>query len=269
MPWGVAAAVVGAGVSANASKKASDAQVGSTKEAADYQFRQNLQNRSDQAPAIGAGKSAVYKLSSILGLDPGGPQRPTVEQFIGPTGVDWAGYHDAERNFTNQSREYENFKQQDPSEIFKADPGYQFRMDEGNKAIENAARARGQYFSPSTVKELTRFGQGFASNEFSNVYNRLAGVAGMGQTAGNTAAASGTNYANNVGNLLTGAANARGAASISNANTWGNTLAGAGNAYSQNQTLKQLMGNGYKPNYYGTGNMNTMNANDASSWWGG
>lgn len=136
---------------------------------------------------------------------------------------------------------------------FVQDPGYEFRLGEGNKAIERAARARGMYMSPATVKELLRYGQDFASNEFSNAFNRdmanrtskynmLSGAAGGGQTAANTIGNAGQNMAGNIGNLVTGAANARGAAGIAGANAWGGAINNVGNLYNQYQNQQMQQG---------------------------
>ena len=80
-------------------------------------------------------------------------------------------------------------------EDFETEPGYEFRLAEGQKALERSAAARGQVFSGGTLKALTRYGQGVASQEFGRAYNRfqenrmtrynfLAGLSGTGQTTG-------------------------------------------------------------------------------------
>jgi len=78
---------------------------------------------------------------------------------------------------------------------FKADPGYQFRFEEGQRALDRGAAARGGLLSGGYGRKAMRYGQGFASNEYTNVYNRIAGIAGMGQVAnqhaGNAAMAGG------------------------------------------------------------------------------
>jgi hypothetical protein len=63
---------------------------------------------------------------------------------------------------------------QDMKFDFEADPGYQFRMAEGNKAIEASAAARGGLFSGKTGTDLQNFSQGLASQEYGNAYNRFA-----------------------------------------------------------------------------------------------
>ena len=95
---------------------------------------------------------------------------------------------------------------------FMTDPGYGFRFDEGQRAIERSAAARGMGLSGSILKELTRYGQGIASQEYGNVYSRLAGIANLGQGASNlygqAAMGTGQGLANAYGNI--GSANAAG-----------------------------------------------------------
>ena len=142
---------------------------------------------------------------------------------------------------------------------FEADPGYQFQLAEGEQAANRAAAARGGYNSGRTLKELMRYGQGLASTTYqdaynryntdqSNLYNRLAGIAGTGQTAATTLGNAGANYAANVGNTLTGGANAQAASRIAGANARTSGYMGAANAitgginnYQQSQLLSQLL----------------------------
>jgi hypothetical protein len=56
---------------------------------------------------------------------------------------------------------------------FEADPGYQFRMAEGQKALERSAAARGGLQSGATLKALTRYSQGVASDEYSKAFDRF------------------------------------------------------------------------------------------------
>jgi hypothetical protein len=55
---------------------------------------------------------------------------------------------------------------------FQADPGYQFRLQQGEDAINRAASARGGRLSGRTLQELSDYNQGLASQEFGNVANR-------------------------------------------------------------------------------------------------
>jgi hypothetical protein len=52
------------------------------------------------------------------------------------------------------------------------DQGYQFRMQQGTDAVQNIAAARGTGLSGATLKALNRYGQGFASEELNQAYQR-------------------------------------------------------------------------------------------------
>lgn len=116
------------------------------------------------------------------------------------------------------------------------DPSYQFRLGEGMKALDRQAAARGGLISGGALKAAQRYGQDYASQEFGNAYNRLAAMAGIGQTAtgamGNAAGAFGAN----AGQNYMGAANARASGYVGAANA----ITGGLNQYlnyTQNQNL--------------------------------
>jgi len=77
--------------------------------------------------------------------------------------------------FDTQAGEYQGPAAfQDMTFDFEADPGYQFRFSEGNKAIEASAAARGGLFSGKTGTDLQDYSQGLASQEYGAAYNRFA-----------------------------------------------------------------------------------------------
>lgn len=99
------------------------------------------------------------------------------------------------------------------------DPGYAFRLSEGQKALDRSAAARGGLQSGAALKAATRYGQDMGSQEYQNAFNRyynernqmlnpLQSLAGVGQTSANTLGAAGQNYANQANQLgMTNAAN--------------------------------------------------------------
>ncbi len=105
---------------------------------------------------------------------------------------------------------------------WQVDPGYRFRLNEGMKALQGSAAAKGNLNSGATMKALTRYGQDFASNEYGNIYNReynrLSNLVNIGQNSAAQTGAAGQNYANAYGQNITGAANAQAAAAIGQAN---------------------------------------------------
>lgn len=112
------------------------------------------------------------------------------------------------------------------------DPSYQFRFNEGQKAIENRAAAMGKRFSGGMFNALTDYGQDYASTEFANAYNRIAGLSGTAQTAGTTLNNAGQNYATTLGNLYGNIGDANANASMAQGNAYANMANTAGQFFS-------------------------------------
>jgi hypothetical protein len=55
---------------------------------------------------------------------------------------------------------------------FEADPGYEFRRQQGEKAIQARQLASGNFFSGGAMKELADYGQNLASQEYQNAFSR-------------------------------------------------------------------------------------------------
>jgi len=116
------------------------------------------------------------------------------------------------------------------------DPSYQFRLGEGMKALERTAAARGGLISGGALKAAQRYGQDFASQEFGNAYNRLAGLAGVGQTATGAQSNAAGQFGVNAGNMMTSGAAARASGYVGGANALNSGLGQYMN-YTQNQNL--------------------------------
>ena len=116
------------------------------------------------------------------------------------------------------------------------DPSYQFRLGEGLKALDRQAAARGGLISGGALKAAQRYGQDFASQEFGNAYNRLASMAGLGQTATGAQSTAAGQFGANAGNLMTGAGAARASGYVGGANALTSGLGQYMN-YTQNQNL--------------------------------
>lgn len=84
---------------------------------------------------------------------------------------------------------------------FFASPDYQFRFDEGMRGADQSAAARGGLLSGNQLRDVTQLAGNFASNEYGNYFNRLAAIAGIGQTATNNLTVLGQNSANNISGL--------------------------------------------------------------------
>jgi len=235
----VVAAVVGGTIGAYGANKAADTQAGAARDAANIQAQsareaQTLQRqmfdiqREGQEPFRQAGLTGQNRLLELLGLG-------------GNAGA--AGYGRYGRDFGMSD--------------FQADPGYAFRLGEGQKALERSAAARGGLISGGALKAATRYGQDMGSAEYGNAYNRyqtnranmlqpLGNLMSMGLSAASNQGAAAGNYGNAGANLITGAGNAMagGITGAGNAQAAGymgmaNTLAGAintGVSGYQNQT---------------------------------
>ena len=114
---------------------------------------------------------------------------------------------------------------------FRADPGYQFQMDQGKQAIDRTAAARGMRMGGATMKAQQQYGQGMADQSYGNWFARmqdnyfrnygqqygqyadaqsaLSGLAGIGQQATGQQIGAGQTYGANVGNNLMTAGQAR------------------------------------------------------------
>jgi hypothetical protein len=112
---------------------------------------------------------------------------------------------------------------------FQADPGYAFRLSEGQKQLDRQAAIRGGQISGSALKAAARFGQEMGSQEYTNAFNRyqtersarlnpLQSLAGMSQTATNQLGAAGQNYATNAGNAFGAAGQAQASGYMGTAN---------------------------------------------------
>jgi len=118
---------------------------------------------------------------------------------------------------------------------FQADPGYQFRMSEGTKALERSAAARGILQSGGTLKDITRFGQDAASQEYENAFRRylaerqqklqpLEYRIGLGQNAASNQGVNIGSTAQNVGGLTTSLGDIRSAGIMGRSNAVTNTM---------------------------------------------
>ena len=115
-----------------------------------------------------------------------------------------------------------------------SDPSYQFRLQQGQDAIQSSAAAQGGLLSGATLKALQNYGQESASQEYSNAYNRfnadqtnrynrLSNLVGIGQNAAAQVGNAGAQTAQAVANNTMAGANSIAAGQVASANNWANT----------------------------------------------
>lgn len=203
MTWGyvavAAATVVGGAISADSSRKASNTQAASTGAGIAEQQRQADLTRADQAPYRAAGVDALGQLQSGIS------QQPSAEDVMNT-------------------------------------PGYQFGLTQGQTGLDRKIAQMGGRVSGAALKASSQYNTDYATTGFNAAYqrsqdrlNRLAALAGVGQTATQSSAAAGANAGNQISNLLTSQGNASAAGQIAQGNIWANTGNQLASLYGRNQ----------------------------------
>jgi hypothetical protein len=132
---------------------------------------------------------------------------------------------------------------------FKESPDYQFAFDQGLQGLDRSAAARGSLYSGGHSADLMKFGQGLASQNYNQFYNRLAGLSGTGQTTASGLGSLGQQYANNVGQI-----------GMNNANNMASSYQQGANANSQ---LAGALGGAFN-NWY---SRNSANNGGGTGWY--
>jgi len=139
---------------------------------------------------------------------------------------------------------------------FQADPGYAFRLSEGQQALDRQAAARGGLISGAALKAATRYGQDMGSQEYTNAFNRyqierdarlkpLQALTGMSQTTSQQLGNAGQTTASNMGEAYMGGANARASGYVGGANA---LTSGLGTYLNYNQGNNLVNALRYGPN---------------------
>jgi hypothetical protein len=205
--WLAAATIGSSLLGADAASSAADQQA---QAAANAQAQQremfNIQNKQ-LAPQRATGYAGLNNINAMLS----GPSQ-TYDAEGNPTGTQTGtGY------LTHQ------FNNQDLNANLA--PNYDFQLKQGQQANEYANNATGGLVGGNALKSMQDYTQNFAGNAYQqafanyntqrgNIYNTLAGIAGLGQAAQNTTANLASNTTNAIGQLGVGAANASAAGTI-------------------------------------------------------
>lgn len=219
--WGLAVGLgVAAAVGAGGAIVAGSEQASGEEQAANTQAATESQIQQIEQPYVQQGTAADTTLSQLLGTS------GTPGSTVSGTGLP-QGYLTQTFNPTQSQLE--------------AYPGYQFQLSQGDQAIQNAASATGGALSGAALKQLSTFNQGLAASNYqnyfsqfqtqqNNIYNRLAGIAQLGQGAASQTAASSAQLGSGVAQAQAAAAGA----------TAGGTV-GATNAVGNNATLATIL----------------------------
>ena len=113
-------------------------------------------------------------------------------------------YADVGLEFTNKLAALQRGGSGASASMLSMDPGYSFRLSEGQKALDRQAAARGGLISGGALRAAQRYGQEMGSQEFGNAYNRMAGLAALGPSAAGVQNNLGQTYATGAGNIMSG-----------------------------------------------------------------
>lgn len=252
----VGASVVSGVVSSRAASKGAKAQTQAANQANETERYIFEQTREDQLPWQQAGGAGLNALMGLYGfeqvpVDPktGAPIQNQNGSGVINTGnafIDKIGNNpliqlltgNKNQPKTSTSTEPPEMKWQlaaNPSEVSNAfmvrDPGYQFRLNEGQRNLENSAAARGGMMSGNFLKATTKFGQEYGANEFANIANRYGQLSGVGQTTNQSLQAAGQNFSNAFGQNVQNAGAARASGYAGQANAINGLIGNGLNAY--------------------------------------
>ena len=243
----------GAYLSSNAAKTAAQTHAGAAAAATDDQRDIFDRQVELQEPFRGAGLAGQNQLLKLLGISVkpetlgAGASAEEKAQYA----KDLAAY-----NQLTRSKDYGRYATADftPANFLaNQDPGYAFRMSEGMKGLERSAAARGGLLSGAALKGITRYGQGLASDEYQNAFNRyqtqrantlnpFASLAGVGQTSANTMTNAAGQFGQQIGSNIIGAGNAAAAGQIGQANAIASGVGQGINFYQGRQFINALRG---------------------------
>lgn len=224
MTWGLTAVagatLVSGYMGSQAAGNAADAQLQASRESAAVQREMFNKNVELNAPFREAGLKGQNQLLDLLGLS-------------GNTGA--KDYGTLARSFTGQ-------------DMYK-DPGYAFRLNEGVKALDRSAAARGGLLGGNQLRGVTQFGQDYGSQEYQNAFNRfqaerqarlnpLQSLAGQAQTTSAALGNAATNLGGQLGQNATDVGNIRASGYIGGANAISGAI-GQGVNYYTNQQAQQ------------------------------
>ncbi|ASK88460.1 hypothetical protein SPHFLASMR4Y_01713 [Sphingorhabdus sp. SMR4y] len=269
---GVAAAatVGGAVVSSNAQKKAANQASQTAQDTADANnaLTRDIYNQNYQVlnPYAQRGNDAGNAINALLGLgvpqEQGGPAAATIpntgtqtfnpgysglgnprDDFGPPSFNDspiyngyWPSSAAQQQTAVNTTQTAQSDPQADYENAFQNyqnSTGYQFRVNEGNNALNTGYAANGALRSGAAMKDFARFNQNIASDEFGNYLAQLGNQQNVGLAGASAIAGVGQNYVNNVtannNSAATVAANAALAKGQANANMYGGIASGIGN----------------------------------------
>lgn len=259
--WAAAISAVGSIASGVIGNKAKKKQAKLQKKGLKYQIFSEQQARSDLSPYRQSGYQALNAYNRAMGLgqvETPQDQNLSVNQIYsgqyGSFGTPQNAYTITPETRAQLQSMGINIPEPPPQQAapmqddryggFYASPGYQFRMDEGLGALDKSAAARGRLRSGGQNKAITRYAQGIAADEFGAYTNRLAQIAGLGQSATSQSASQAVQSGQNIGNSMANLGATRASGYLNTANTVGNVANIFGDAFLRRQGSNNVYNTG-------------------------
>lgn len=216
----IAGSVVSSALSGSAANSAANTQANAQDAATNAQLQMFNTVQAENAPYRQVGQNALGQLQILSGqADPTNP------------------------NFNSFSHSF------DASDLnSNLSPGYQFALDQGNRATTNMANLSGGAFSGNTLAAISQYNVGAAQQGYQqayenyntnqgNIFNRLADIAGIGQTANAQSAGSANAMSPGIASTIAGAGASRAGGTIGTANALSSGVNNASSWYSLGSIL--------------------------------
>jgi len=251
----VAAGAMSASAQAKGAKKGAQAISDASDAATALQRETYYDQRNLLAPSITAGASARARQMLMQGYSPDEVKRflastsaavnaPGAGETQGPGSRFANGFMNSEGQWepgtggqTIDAVPGEDYSWVDSYDWAPQSPSYQWRFDQGQKAVERSKAAGGDFFSGDTAMALQNYGQNAASQEFEADWRRLGELAGDGTQATGTTVNVAGQFGQSAANNTMAAGKARATGYQQAGNAWGNFWQGAAGipmyAYSQ------------------------------------
>jgi hypothetical protein len=150
---------------------------------------------------------------------------------------------------------------------FTQSPDYQFALQQGTQAMQRAAAAGGTLISGGQLKAGQEFGQGLATQQFGNYYNRLLSLAQIGQNAASGISNAALTAGGQIGNSIQAGGQAQASGIVGSANAISGGLTGATGGVTTAALLSKLGGgsNGQSLSSYGPSQIAALGQMPATS----
>lgn len=173
------------------------------------------------------------------------------EQYLNNLALEQPYIQSGEANLNTLNSDMPSLDTPFSQSMYQQSPAYQAQLAAGLQAITRSSAARGTLGGGDTGKALVNYGTQAANADYeqafnnynttnTNTYNRLAGLAGLGQTSTATGVQAGENAANNISANTIGAGNAAAAGTVGGANAISSSLNTGMSAWMQSQYLQAL-----------------------------